>query len=100
MVDNSCQHLQYLQKKFYLLENMLNKADQIKSNESKLEEKMVKRPAWSIKGDRLICESFEFEWNEGFAITQKQKNIANFHKNIKSQHWKYHQKELYKPVRH
>ena len=47
---------------------------------------MVKRPAWSIKGDRLICESFEFEWNEGFAITQKQKNIANFHNAIRKKY--------------
>lgn len=47
---------------------------------------MLKRPAWSIKDDRLICESFEFEWNEGFAITQKQKNIANFHNVIRKKY--------------
>lgn len=44
---------------------------------------MAKRPAWSIRNDRVICEEFEFKWNGGFAITQKQKNISNLHASIK-----------------
>ena len=44
---------------------------------------VAKRPAWSIRDDRVICEEFDFEWNGGFYITQKQKNIANLHAAIK-----------------
>lgn len=44
---------------------------------------MAKRPAWTIKDNKVICEEFEFEWNGGFALVQKQKNIANLHNSIK-----------------
>lgn len=44
---------------------------------------LAKRPAWSISDDRVICKEFEFQWNGGFAITQKQKNIRNLHEAIK-----------------
>ncbi len=46
---------------------------------------MAKRPAWSISNDSVICKEFEFEWNAGFAITQKQKNIMNLHESIKKE---------------
>lgn len=43
---------------------------------------MAKRPAWSIKNDKVICREFDFKWNSGFSIIQKQKNIANLHESI------------------
>ncbi len=43
---------------------------------------MAKRPAWSIRNNRVICKEFDFKWNSGFAITQKQKNIENLHNSI------------------
>lgn len=43
---------------------------------------MAKRPAWTIENNRVICKEFEFEWNGGFSITQKQKNIKNLHNSI------------------
>lgn len=45
---------------------------------------MAKRPAWSIRDDRVICGEFDFEWNGGFALVQKQKNISNLHASIKN----------------
>lgn len=47
------------------------------------DEILAKRPAWSIRDDSVIYEMFEFEWNGGFAITQKQKNVANLHASIR-----------------
>lgn len=41
---------------------------------------MAKRPAWTIENDHVICE--EFEWNGGFALVQKQKNIDALHTSI------------------
>lgn len=43
---------------------------------------MAVRPAWTIKNGVVICEEFEFKWNGGFAVSQKQKNIANLHEEI------------------
>lgn len=43
---------------------------------------MAKRPAWTVCEDSVICKEFEFEWNGGFAIKQKQKNIDNLHDSI------------------
>ena len=43
---------------------------------------MATRPAWKIKDNKIICKEFEFEWNGGFAIKQKQKNIENLHASI------------------
>lgn len=40
---------------------------------------MAKRPAWSIREGIVICKDFEFAWNSGFAISQKQKNIKALH---------------------
>ncbi len=44
---------------------------------------MASRPAWSVDGDVIISKSFEFEWNGGFAVSQKRKNINNLHNEIK-----------------
>lgn len=46
---------------------------------------MAKRPAWSIRGDIVICKEFDFEWNGGFALKQKQKNVENLHSAIKKE---------------
>lgn len=43
---------------------------------------MTKRPAWTIKNNKVYSESFEFEWNGGFAIVQKRKNIESLHRSI------------------
>lgn len=34
---------------------------------------MAKRPAWAIMDNKVECMEFEFEWNSGFAVIQKQK---------------------------
>lgn len=43
---------------------------------------MATRPAWTIINNYVIQESFEFKWNGGLDISQKQKNIANLHNAI------------------
>ena len=43
---------------------------------------MALRPAWTIKHGIVVGKEFEFQWNGGFAITQKQKNIKNLHQSI------------------
>ena len=43
---------------------------------------MAIRPAWTIKDGKVIREDFEFAWNGGFAVTQKQKNIKALHQAI------------------
>ncbi len=43
---------------------------------------MALRPAWTIKDGKVVGKEFEFQWNGGFAITQKQKNIKNLHQSI------------------
>lgn len=43
---------------------------------------MAIRPAWTIKDGKVIREGFEFAWNGGFAVTQKQKNIKALHQAI------------------
>lgn len=40
---------------------------------------MATRPAWAIKNGKVMREDFDFAWNGGFAITQKQKNINALH---------------------
>ena len=44
---------------------------------------MAQRPAWTIKNGKVVCQNFSFEWNPGFAVSQKQKNIKNLHDAIK-----------------
>lgn len=43
---------------------------------------MAIRPAWTIRDDFIKCEYFEFQWNGGFALSQKQKNINNLQQEI------------------
>lgn len=43
---------------------------------------MATRPAWTIKDGIVVREDFEFAWNGGFAVTQKQKNIHALHQAI------------------
>lgn len=43
---------------------------------------MAKRPAWTIKNGIVVREEFEFAWNGGFALSQKQKNISGLHQSI------------------
>jgi type I restriction enzyme M protein len=43
---------------------------------------MASRPAWTIRDGKVIRRDYEFAWNGGFAITQKQKNIRALHKAI------------------
>lgn len=43
---------------------------------------MAKRPAWTIENGKIIRKDFEFEWNGGFAISQKRKNINALHQAI------------------
>lgn len=44
---------------------------------------MATRPAWTIKNNTIVKEGFDFIWNGGFALTQKQKNINALHQAIK-----------------
>jgi len=44
--------------------------------------KMATRPAWTVKEGKVTADSFEFQWNGGFALVQKQKNIAALHQEI------------------
>lgn len=43
---------------------------------------MAQRPAWTIRNNMISCESFDFEWNGGFSLVQKQKNVKNLHNSI------------------
>ncbi len=51
---------------------------------------MAERPAWTLK-EYVQRETFSFEWNGGFAISQKKKNIHNLHTAIME---KYNEKVL------
>ncbi len=52
---------------------------------------MASRPAWTVRNGKVIVEYFEFAWNGGFAVVQKQKNITALHEQITE---KYHEKAL------
>jgi len=43
---------------------------------------MAIRPAWYTKDGIVIKKDFSFEWNPGFSISQKKKNIVNLHNAI------------------
>lgn len=45
---------------------------------------MATRPAWTVNNNIVVKNSFDFTWNGGFAVVQKQKNIVNLHKSIKT----------------
>jgi len=44
---------------------------------------MATRPAWSVMDGAIICQKYEFSWNNGFSISQKQKNVKALHQAIK-----------------
>ena len=46
---------------------------------------MASRPAWTYDRKRVSKCSFEFDWNAGLSVSQKQKNIAALHSAIKRQ---------------
>ena len=43
---------------------------------------MANRPAWTVQNNLVICEDFDFTWNGGFSLIQKQKNIKALHQSI------------------
>lgn len=43
---------------------------------------MAERPAWTIEDNCVQMKMFNFKWNPGFALIQKQKNISGLHKEI------------------
>ncbi|MBR6307270.1 MAG: hypothetical protein IKR39_01550 [Lachnospiraceae bacterium] len=45
---------------------------------------MAVRPAWSIKDHKIIRQDFEFAWNSGLNIKQKQKNVDALHESIRN----------------
>ncbi len=44
---------------------------------------MTERPAWKFDGKNVIRGTYKFEWNGGFAVSQKRKNINALHESIK-----------------
>ena len=40
---------------------------------------MATRPAWAFYRGHVISSEFDFNWNGGFAVSQKQKNITALH---------------------
>lgn len=47
---------------------------------------MASRPAWTIRDGKVTAEYFDFDWNGGFAVVQKQKNITALHQAIKEKY--------------
>ena len=45
---------------------------------------MATRPAWTLSEGRVIHRDFEFQWNSGFAVSQKQKNVRGLHQAIRN----------------
>jgi len=43
---------------------------------------LASRPAWSMENGYVRCKQFEFVWNGGFALVQKQKNVKALHETI------------------
>ena len=43
---------------------------------------MANRPAFLIRGGKVISEIYSFEWFPGFAVSQKQKSIESLHNAI------------------
>ena len=43
---------------------------------------MAIRPAWCLSDGHVLEEFFNFDWNLGFAPSQKKKNVSNLHKAI------------------
>ena len=40
---------------------------------------MAKRRVYYIESNKIRFTDFDIEWNHGFSIQQKQKNVRNFH---------------------
>ena len=45
---------------------------------------MATRPAYCVKDDLVVCETFPFVWNGGFAKEQTLKNVTNLHNSIRN----------------
>lgn len=43
---------------------------------------MASRPAWKLQNNRILENNFEFQWNPGFSIVQKKRNVTNLHEAI------------------
>ena len=43
---------------------------------------MTERPGWKFDGKNVVRGSYKFEWNGGFAVSQKRKNIKALHESI------------------
>ena len=45
---------------------------------------MAERPVFipNIKGNPVVVEMIEFQWNPGFSKKQKQRNVEELHKNV------------------
>ena len=43
---------------------------------------MTERPGWKYDGKNVVRGSYKFEWNGGFAVSQKRKNIKALHESI------------------
>jgi len=46
---------------------------------------MAERPAWTLDG-YVKKENFSFDWNGGFALSQKKKNVSNLHAAIQKKY--------------
>lgn len=46
---------------------------------------MTTRPGWSVQEKQVVCKDFSFEWNRGFSLRQKQKNVISLHSAIEKQ---------------
>lgn len=47
---------------------------------------MASRPAWTVRDGRVEIDNFDFQWNGGFAVVQKQKNITALHGQISAKY--------------
>ena len=43
---------------------------------------MTERPGWKFDGKNVVRGAYKFEWNGGFAVSQKRKNIKALHESI------------------
>lgn len=43
---------------------------------------MAKRPAFFVRQEKVVSETYSFEWFSGFAVSQKQKSIESLHNAI------------------
>lgn len=50
---------------------------------------MATRPAWTITDNKVVSSDFEFTWNGGFSVVQKQKNVSALHEAIRNKYNEY-----------